>query len=73
MKQVLRGFFVPVRFKVDEDKQSTKLQNLHLEQQMSNSGFQEVLSLLITATGINYFQLGYFISHIFLKSKTARF
>lgn len=39
----------PVCFKAEEGTQRGKLQNLHLEQQVSNSGFQEGLSLLITA------------------------
>lgn len=41
-------------FKEEGDKQSAKLQNLHLEQQMSNAGFQEVLSLLITTVKISF-------------------
>lgn len=55
--------FLYLCFKEEGDKQSAKLQNLHLEQQMSNSGFQEVLSLLITTVKISFCKSDCFISH----------
>lgn len=56
-----------VYFKAGQDKKGAKLQNLHLEQQESNSVFQEVLSLLIPAVEISYFKSGYFITKYFSK------
>lgn len=56
-----------VCFKVGEDKKSAKFQNLHLEQQVSNSVFQEVLSLLITAVEISNFKSGHFITKYFSR------
>lgn len=56
-----------VCFKAGESKRSAKLQNLHPEQQVSNSVFQEVLSLLIIAVEI--FQIKSFYYQLFLKVK----
>lgn len=58
---------MPVCFKAGEDKKSVKLQNLHLEQQVSNSVFQEVLSLLITAVKISYFKSRHPITKYFSR------
>lgn len=56
-----------VCFKAGEGKRSAKLQNLHPEQQVSNSVFQEVLSLLIIA--VETFQIKSFYYQLFLKVK----
>lgn len=66
MKQILRALCVCI-FQSREDKKGAKLQNLHLEQQESNSVFQEVLSLLIPTVEISYFKSGHFITKYFSK------